>query len=76
MDRSATGNVVIKNSERSLVSPRSAMTDIGGDAVNVKVPISALPPLNGASFRNFAICPLAGMIVDPWPKSAPVVSVK
>ena len=44
----ATGSVVIRNSERSLTNPRSAMTATGRLAVKVNVPSIALPPLKGS----------------------------
>src|ERR1041385_871566 len=43
-----TGRVLIKNSPRSFVSPRSAIAPTGpGDEVNVKVPSIGFGALNG-----------------------------
>src|SRR5438132_12281798 len=61
--RSVTGNVVIRNSPRSLVNPRSAITAMGMDELKVKAPLREEGPLKGGSLRNFAICRLAGIVV-------------
>ena len=50
--RSDTGSVVIKNSPRSFVNPRKAMTEMGTLELKVNVPWTLEPPLNGDSFRN------------------------
>ena len=47
-DKSATDNVVIRNSERSFVRPRNATRDTGTEATKVNVPKSEVPLLNGA----------------------------
>src|SRR5262249_35711339 len=70
------GNVVIRNSERSLVRPRSAMIATGSVELKVNVPSIEFPPLNGSSFKNFAICPLPGICIVPEPKSLPAKPVK
>ena len=76
-DKSATGNVVSKNSPRSLVKPRSAIAATGAEAVKVRVAFRRLaPPLNGGSFRNAAIWPLAAIIAEPGAKFTPSRSVK
>src|SRR5438105_10596405 len=62
---SKTGSVVQIRSERSFSTPRSATTATDFDAVNENAPENAVGPLNGASFRNAAIWPLAGTVVDP-----------
>src|SRR5262245_61477004 len=80
----AIGSVVIRNSERSLVSPRRATAPIGDDDSNVNVPWIEDAPnttpefvlVNGASLRNFAICWRAGSVNVPAPKSLPLTSVK
>src|SRR5690349_1055872 len=50
-----TGSVVIRNSPRSFVKPRRAITPTGTEEVKLKVPITERP-LNGALFRNPDIC--------------------
>src|SRR5437868_7136986 len=74
--RSVTGRVVIRKSDRSLVNPWSVIAVTGTEDVNVNVPLTLDPPLKGASFRNFAICPFAGIVVVPDPKLFPFESVK
>ena len=66
--RSATGSVVTRNSRRSFVSPRSAMTEIGTEELNVNVPPTEEPLLKGDSLRKAATCPFAGIVVLPLPK--------
>jgi hypothetical protein len=44
--------------------------------VNVKVPNTDDPPLNGASSRNFAVCSFAPSVKLPLPKFIPLTSVK
>jgi len=39
--RSTTGSVVIRNSDRSFVRPRSAIAPTGTEELNVKVPLGA-----------------------------------
>src|SRR5438093_10572864 len=70
-----TGRVVIKNSFRSLFSPRSAIAETGTLDVNVKVPLKDGPLANRAWSRNSAIWPLAGIVVVPEMVSLPVESV-
>src|SRR5262249_40098244 len=73
--RSATGKVVIRNSPLWFLNPRNVTTATGTDELNVKVPVKGDFPLNGASFKNDAICPFGGIVVVPLPKS-PLESVK
>src|SRR4051812_7207719 len=47
-----TGNVVIRNSFRSFVRPRSATTETLCGDVKVKLPSTVLARLNGGWFRN------------------------
>src|SRR6266404_6713562 len=75
-DRSTTGRVDIKKSPRSLTNVRSAIAVTGTDELKVKVPSMELPPLNGISFKNLAICRPAGITVLPDPNTCPVVSAK
>ena len=74
--RSATGRVVSRKSDRSLTNPRSAVAPTGRDDVNVNVPVMVDPPLKGASSRNRAIWPFAGIVVLLSPNLAPFWSVK
>ena len=74
--RSATGSVVIRNSERSFTKPRSATTETGVEELNENEPVNVEAPLKGASSKNAAIWPLAGMFVEPDPTSLPLASVK
>src|ERR1051326_8522274 len=63
----ATGNVVIRKSERSLTKPRRAIAATGDE--DVKVNDSAVEsPFNGGSSRNAAIC--LSILKTP---SAPIV---
>ena len=68
---SATGNVVRRNSERSLTKPRSAMTATGLEELKVNEPENEALPLKGVSFRKAAICPFAAIVVDPEDTSFP-----
>src|SRR6266850_8174071 len=70
------GNVVIRNSERSLVKPRMAIAETARFDENVKVPNIESPPLNGSSFKNAAICQPAVIAVVPAPKLLPLESVQ
>ena len=73
------GNVVIRNSERSLVKPRMAIAETARFDENVKVPSIDVAPLtgaNGASFKNAAIWWPAGIVVVFEPKLLPLESVK
>src|SRR5437016_1727924 len=73
---SDTGKVVTRNSERSFVKPRKAITDTGSVDVKVNVPLTEVPPLKGDSFKKLAICARAGMVVEPCAKSTPSELVK
>ena len=72
----AKGSVVIRNSERSLTNPRSAMTATGRLDVKVNVPNAASPPLKGSSSRNRAICSRGPSVKVPCPESMPSLPVK
>src|SRR5439155_22748701 len=48
----ATGNVVIRKSERSFVRRRSAIAATGTEEGKGKLPVASAPLLNGARFRN------------------------
>src|SRR5688572_20772416 len=67
-----TGKVVSRNSDRSFVSPRKATTATGTSELNVNVPLTDDPPLNGLSLRNLAICPFGGTVAVPAPKFDPL----
>src|SRR5262245_24022008 len=71
---SVTGNVVMRNSPRSFVSPRKAIAAIGAVELKVKLPLNGGKLLNGDCvngnwYRKAAICPPGGMVVLPLPKS-------
>src|SRR5262249_5231433 len=73
--RSTTGSVVIRNSERSLTTPRSATAATAFVEANVKDPENAVGPKNGCSFRNAATCSLAAIVVEFEYPSLPFSSV-
>jgi hypothetical protein len=74
--RSATGSVVMRNSERLLTKPRSAIAETGTSEVNVSVPSAGRGTENGASSKNRATCPCAGRVKLPAAESVPERSVK
>src|SRR6267143_4020545 len=61
--RSTTGRVVIRNSDRSFVYPRNAVTATGTEELKVKVPLMDEGPLKGASLRNAEMCPFTGTVI-------------
>src|SRR5262245_37441231 len=74
--RLTTGSVVSRNSPRSLVAPRNAVTLTGLLAVKLKDPTNEVGPINGLSSRNAATCPFAGIVVVLVTFSLPSASVK
>ena len=64
-----------RNSPRSFTRVRRAITPTGAVALNVKLPVNGVA-LNGASFRNFAVCVLPSRTRLFCPKSFPLWSVK
>lgn len=75
-DKSVTGSGVARKSPRLFETPRKATTLTGSVAENEIVPSVPIGALNGASLRNFAVCPFAGMVKAPLAKSLPDASVK
>src|SRR5262249_10973710 len=71
-----TGSVVINHSPRSFVNPRNAITPIAAEEVKVKEPRMEAGPLNGASFKNAAVCPYPLRVNEFALRTFPFVSVK
>src|SRR5262245_62655586 len=70
------GNVVMRNSLRSFVWPRSATTETGEDEKNVNVPAPNDPLLNGASSKKFPVKLFGGIEIWFCPKTRPLASTK
>ena len=66
----------MRNSDRSFVKPRNAMTATGTDAMNVKLVARPASTSNGDSSRNLATWTLAAIEICPSPKLIPFESVK